>query len=76
MKKEILEKIIELLKDGYCITTSKFISEIYPLYNKNSSKELNFLIKEKFVERIVIDHIDVISFKTSKLERLIKLTKV
>lgn len=76
MKKEILDKIIELIKDDYWISTSEFISEIYPLYDKNSSKELNFLIKEKFVERFVIDHIDVISFKTLKLERLIKLTKV
>lgn len=74
MKKEIINKIIELKKDGDFITTHQFINELSEFGEPYDI--INNLIDKEIVERIVEEKLDICSFKTKKMERIIKLKKL
>ena len=74
MTTEILNELIELKKVSDWITTNQLIRELKKFGNGNDI--VTELIDKKVVDRILDEKIDICSFDTTKLKRLIKLKKL
>ena len=71
MKSEILNKIEELNKVSSSITTNQLVKELKNFGDPHQI--VNDLIDNEIIERIVDEKIDLCSFNTLKLNRILKL---
>lgn len=70
--------VLKILCDLYTnqwINTNKLIQSLSEVVD-NPLEVFSYLIKEKFVERLLDEHIDIVSFKTERLSRLLKIKQI
>ena len=71
MKPEVLNKIIELNKISGWITIPQLVRELSEFGNSNDI--VNELLNDKIIEKITEEKVDICSFNTLKLKRILKL---
>lgn len=72
MKTEVLNKLIELKKVSDSIYTNQLLKE-FMNFDEEAYIIINKLIEDKIIERIIDEKVDICSFDTLKLNRLLKL---
>lgn len=71
MRDEILNKLRELSEVGSWISTNELLKELIPF--GNPIEIVKELYEDKIIERIIDENVDICSFDTLKLNRLLKL---
>ena len=70
-RSEVINKIVELKKGGNQIYTYNLVKELKEFGEPYDI--INTLIENKFIERIVEEKVDICSFDTKKIDRILKL---